>query len=80
MSQTLLDQLNTMTVTVADTGDIHSIEKIRPRDATTNPSLITTAAQMPEYGEIVDEAHLHGVLARLQALGLQVVSLRSVPD
>lgn len=56
MSQTLLDQLNTMTVTVADTGDIHSIEKIRPRDATTNPSLITTAAQMSEYGEIVDEA------------------------
>ena len=56
MSQTLLDQLNTMTVTVADTGDIHSIEKIRPRDATTNPSLITTAAQMPEYADVVDEA------------------------
>ena len=55
MSQTLLDQLNTMTVTVADTGDIHSIEKIRPRDATTNPSLLTTAAQMPEYEEVVDE-------------------------
>ncbi len=56
MSQTLLDQLNTMTVTVADTGDINSIEKIRPRDATTNPSLITTAAQMPEYADVVDEA------------------------
>ena len=56
MSQTLLDQLNTMTVTVADTGDINSIEKIRPRDATTNPSLITTAAQMPEYEGLVDEA------------------------
>ena len=56
MSQTLLDQLNTMTVTVADTGDIHSIEKIRPRDATTNPSLLTTAAQMPEYADVVDEA------------------------
>ncbi len=56
MSKTLLDQLNTMTVTVADTGDIHSIEKIRPRDATTNPSLITTAAQMPEYADIVDGA------------------------
>jgi transaldolase len=56
MSQTLLDQLNTMTVTVADTGDIHSIEKIRPRDATTNPSLITTAAQMPEYADVVDGA------------------------
>ena len=56
MSQTLLDQLNTMTVTVADTGDIHSIEKIRPRDATTNPSLITAAAQMPEYADVVDGA------------------------
>ena len=32
------------------------------------------------YGEIVDDAHLHGVLARLQALGLRVTSLRSVPD
>lgn len=56
MSKTLLEQLNTMTVTVADTGDIHSIEKARPRDATTNPSLITAAAQMPEYREIVDGA------------------------
>jgi transaldolase len=51
----LLQQLNTMTVTVADTGDIHSIEKFRPRDATTNPSLITAAAQMPEYADVVNE-------------------------
>lgn len=56
MSKTLLEQLNQMTVTVADTGDINSIQKFRPRDATTNPSLITTAAQMPEYSEIVDGA------------------------
>ena len=56
MSQTLLDQLKTMTVTVADTGDIHSIEKYKPRDTTTNPSLITTAAAMPEYAEVVDGA------------------------
>src|SRR3954464_11889114 len=56
MSRSLLDQLNEMTVTVCDTGDIHSIEKFRPRDATTNPSLITAAAQMPEYREIVDGA------------------------
>ncbi len=54
MAQTLLDQLNAMTVTVADTGDINSIKKFRPRDATTNPSLITAAAQMPEYRDIVD--------------------------
>jgi len=52
----LLDQLKTMTVVVADTGDIHSIEKFRPRDATTNPSLIATAAQMPGYASIVDGA------------------------
>jgi len=56
MTQTLLDQLKTMTVTVADTGDIHSIEKYKPRDTTTNPSLITAAAAMPEYAEVVDEA------------------------
>jgi transaldolase len=52
----LLEQLNQMTVTVADTGDINSIEQFRPRDATTNPSLITAAAQMPEYADIVDGA------------------------
>src|SRR6185369_3252065 len=52
----LLEQLNTMTVTVCDTGDIRSIEKFRPRDATTNPSLITAAAQMPEYRDVVDSA------------------------
>jgi transaldolase len=52
----LLEQLKKMTVVVADTGDIRSIEKFRPRDATTNPSLITAAAQMPEYADVVDEA------------------------
>ena len=56
MQESLLDQLSKMTVTVADTGDIKSIEKWRPRDATTNPSLITAAAQMAEYRSIVDGA------------------------
>jgi transaldolase len=56
MKRSTLDQLKDVTVVVADTGDIHSIEKFRPRDATTNPSLITAAAQMPEYASIVDEA------------------------
>jgi transaldolase len=51
----LLQQLQTMTVTVADTGDIASIRKFTPRDATTNPSLIAAAAQMPEYAEVVTE-------------------------
>lgn len=55
MTQNLLDQLKTMTVVVADTGDIQAIETFTPRDATTNPSLITAAAQMPQYQEIVDD-------------------------
>ncbi|MFM7530264.1 MAG: transaldolase [Nodosilinea sp.] len=54
----LLAQLRQMTVVVADTGDLQAIEKFTPRDATTNPSLITAAAQMPQYHEIVDETLL----------------------
>ncbi|MDM7326523.1 MAG: transaldolase [Thermosynechococcus sp. Uc] len=51
----LLEQLRQMTVVVADTGDILAIKKFTPRDATTNPSLITAAAQMKEYQPIVNE-------------------------
>ncbi|CAN5120434.1 transaldolase [soil metagenome] len=50
----LLDQLTKMTVVVADTGDINSIEKYKPRDTTTNPSLLATAAGMAGYADIVD--------------------------
>ena len=50
----LLEQLRKMTVVVADTGDMEAMEKFRPQDATTNPSLITTASQMPQYQPIVD--------------------------
>ena len=53
---TLLDQLSSMTVAVCDTGDLNSIKKFTPRDATTNPSLITAAAQMPEYADVVEGA------------------------
>ena len=56
MTSSFYDQLATMTVVVADTGDIKSIEKFRPRDATTNPSLITAAAQMDDYRDVVDHA------------------------
>ena len=55
MGKNLLEQLKAMTVVVADTGDIEAIEKFTPRDATTNPSLITAAAQMPQYQAIVDD-------------------------
>jgi transaldolase len=56
MTQTLLQQLAAMTVVVADSGDFNSIKKLKPRDATTNPSLLTAAAQMPEYADVVDGA------------------------
>lgn len=58
MSKSLLEQLREMTVVVADTGDINAIESFKPQDATTNPSLITAAAQMPQYQGIVDETLL----------------------
>jgi transaldolase len=54
-SMNLLDQLRTMTVVVADTGDFESIAEYKPRDATTNPSLLFKAAQMPAYRHILDE-------------------------
>ena len=52
---TLLEQLRNMTVVVADSGDINSIKKFQPQDSTTNPSLIATASEMPEYQSIVDD-------------------------
>ena len=51
-----LDQLKQFTVVVADTGDFTSLKQFAPRDATTNPSLILKAAQMPEYQFLVDKA------------------------
>jgi transaldolase len=65
MSQNLLEQLRTYTVVVADTGDIEAIGKFRPQDSTTNPSLITAAAQLPQYQPIVDGV----LLAARQQLG-----------
>ena len=76
MGQSLLEQLKQYTVVVADTGDIQAIEKFTPRDATTNPSLITAAAQMPQYQSIVDDT-LKGARESLGAAAdaAQVVTL-----
>ena len=51
----LLEQLSSMTVVVADTGDLEAIKTFTPRDATTNPSLILAAAQIPAYQNLIDE-------------------------
>ena len=52
---TLLEQLSSMTVVVADTGDLQAIQQFTPRDATTNPSLILAAAQIPDYQHLIDD-------------------------
>jgi transaldolase len=53
---TQLDQLKQFTTVVADTGDFATLKQYAPQDATTNPSLIFKAAQMPEYQFLVDKA------------------------
>src|SRR5499425_2306102 len=53
---TLLESLKQYTTVVADTGDIEAIARHRPQDATTNPSLLFHAAQMPAYRHLVEEA------------------------
>jgi transaldolase len=49
-----LDQLRAMTDVVADTGDIDAIERLKPQDATTNPSLLLKAAKMPRFEKVVE--------------------------
>jgi transaldolase len=51
-----LESLRKYTTVVADTGDIDAIAKSKPQDATTNPSLLLKAAQMPQYRALVEEA------------------------
>ncbi|MGQ9426260.1 transaldolase [Gilvimarinus sp. F26214L] len=51
-----LQQLKTMTEVVADTGDIEAIRRYQPVDATTNPSLLLKAAQLPQYEPLVCDA------------------------
>jgi transaldolase len=91
MTTNLLSQLKQFSVIVADTGDFESIRKYQPRDATTNPSLLLKAAQMPEYQEILDRAiseskkealpagkMLEMVLDRLSvAFGLEILKIVS---
>src|SRR5436189_4712859 len=51
-----LDQLKRFTRVVADTGDFSTLKEYAPQDATTNPSLILKAAQMPAYKSLVEKA------------------------
>lgn len=58
--RTSLQYLMDFTTIVADSGDLDSISKFKPQDATTNPSLILKAAKMPEYSSLVEDAILYG--------------------
>src|SRR3954468_5301470 len=60
-----LEQLKKFTVVVADTGDFQTIKEFKPRDATTNPSLIYAATQKEQYFHLLDE-----VLAERKSSGL----------
>lgn len=55
-----LEQLKSMTTVVADTGDIASIQQYTPTDATTNPSLIYAATQIPDYAHLIEDAVAYG--------------------
>ncbi|GIS02386.1 MAG: hypothetical protein CM15mP103_09370 [Gammaproteobacteria bacterium] len=48
-----LEQLRAMTTVVADTGDLEAITRLKPTDATTNPSLLLKAAALPEFADEV---------------------------
>ena len=52
----LLESLKRYTTVVADTGDFEAIAEHKPQDATTNPSLLLKAAQLPQYRDLVDDA------------------------
>ncbi|XP_007947490.1 transaldolase [Orycteropus afer afer] len=58
--ESVLDQLKQFTTVVADTGDFNAIDEYKPQDATTNPSLILAAAQMPAYQDLVEDAMAYG--------------------
>lgn len=51
MSQ--LEKLKQITTVVADTGDIEAIARFKPVDATTNPSLLLKAAELPQYKNLL---------------------------
>ena len=67
-----LEQLRQYTVVVADTGDIDSIKQYAPQDATTNPSLILKAAQLPQYQHLID-ASLNQVMVNFGCEILKVI-------
>ncbi|WP_226663100.1 transaldolase [Microbulbifer aggregans] len=63
-----LEQLKQRSLVVADTGDIEAIRRYHPQDATTNPSLLYKAAQLPQYQD-----HLKSALQWAHSAGGDIV-------
>ncbi|KAL7567028.1 hypothetical protein ACA910_019951 [Epithemia clementina (nom. ined.)] len=57
---TQLEQLKKYTIVVSDTGDVDAVKRLKPQDATTNPSLIYKAAQLPQYAHLMEDAIKYG--------------------
>lgn len=84
---THLESLKQHSIVVADTGDVESIARLKPQDATTNPSLLLKSAQDARYRPLLDAAlaqakaageDLHGAIDRLfVAFGCEI--LKHVP-
>ncbi|RWS31088.1 Transaldolase-like protein [Leptotrombidium deliense] len=55
-----LEQLRKYTTVVADTGDFEAMREYKPTDATTNPSLILAAANLPQYEHLIEKAIAYG--------------------
>lgn len=51
-----LEQLRQYTTVVADTGDVDAMKEFKPQDATTNPSLVLKASELPQYAPLIDDA------------------------
>ncbi len=79
----LLEQLKQYTTVVADTGDFERMKAFLPQDATTNPSLILKAAQLPSYQNLITQvkAKNHGksvdqiIDALLVAFGIEILKI-----
>ena len=67
-----LTQLKALTTVVADTGDIEAIKRYQPIDATTNPSLILKAADIPEYAPLIEDA-IHWAKSQSQDSAQQII-------
>ena len=80
-----LEQLKQFTTVVADTGDIDAIARLKPVDATTNPSLLLKAAAMPRYAEDLGNAMKQcqgdiGLACDLFAVAVGKQILELIPD